>query len=436
MTRPHVAVVGILRAAASRACHPAAARSARCRLPCHVSASSSLSRSQQRSSHHQHHSQPPPDFRIASVRLHHLSILDAPPSLSSAATEGSSADSLQLSAAEAPRVISPVVLEDATARAAWLSSIDHTETFLISKKLVPRLYELLQPAQPQQRALDPSSSSSPAGAEQQLLSASTSSSSSASVGAIVPASPTSNGLQVLHRRLDEVAAVQLQQAFSQHGARQRQQRASSTAPPRPSIPPLTEAQRRLFELAAAGEVETLRTLLPDDALMTADRQHPSHGGTLLHLAALHGRLPVMAFLLSPPLSSNPSARASNLSTPLHWAAGAGNTAAVRLLLLHGADASAVSSTWSSSSGGKGSGQTALHWAAESGMDEVVQLLTDWQPQLLVAEDERGRRPRDVAEAEAQRDVVKLLRSREEDQYVAVRLELVFSGAQIKSRDAR
>jgi ankyrin repeat protein len=95
------------------------------------------------------------------------------------------------------------------------------------------------------------------------------------------------------------------------------------------------------------------------------------------------------------------ARADNQSTPLHWyvdgpcllahlprattsnvclswasrrAAGAGNTAAVSLLLALGADPFVQSCTWGSNVFGKSSGQTPGHWASESGEVEALRLL--------------------------------------------------------------
>merc|ERR1719203_1709514 len=90
------------------------------------------------------------------------------------------------------------------------------------------------------------------------------------------------------------------------------------------------------------------------------------------------------------------ARAGNQSTPLHWAAGAGNIGAVKELLRRGADPRLTSSTWKSNVFGKGSGQTAAHWAAESGHLDCVEAILAHSPLIPFTEDERGQLPADLA----------------------------------------
>lgn len=120
------------------------------------------------------------------------------------------------------------------------------------------------------------------------------------------------------------------------------------------------------------------------------------------------------------LGANVDSKATNGSTPLHWAAGAGLLVVVDFLLDTGARVDSISYTWTygalfvpsacqcrrtniycfSLPGsnrrqvfGKGSGQTPLHWAAEGGHAEVVDLLISRSSLSVVASDERGQTPR-------------------------------------------
>merc|ERR1712113_1065022 len=127
--------------------------------------------------------------------------------------------------------------------------------------------------------------------------------------------------------------------------------------------------------------------------------HPVHGGTCLHVAA--GLLapdlaPLLVAVLCELGGANVNARALNSSTPLHWAAGAGNATVVTELLGRGADPSLVSYTWSSNVFGKGSGQTPAHWAAESGHQACIEALLEGSILVPFAEDERGQLPTDLA----------------------------------------
>eukprot|EP00322_Chrysochromulina_rotalis_P026402 CAMPEP_0115856380 /NCGR_PEP_ID=MMETSP0287-20121206/15023_1 /TAXON_ID=412157 /ORGANISM="Chrysochromulina rotalis, Strain UIO044" /LENGTH=164 /DNA_ID=CAMNT_0003310553 /DNA_START=1 /DNA_END=496 /DNA_ORIENTATION=- len=79
------------------------------------------------------------------------------------------------------------------------------------------------------------------------------------------------------------------------------------------------------------------------------------------------------------------AAAANGSTALHWAAGGGQTAVVRLLL---AAARARAPDPRQTVRGNDSGQVPAHWAAASGHTETLELLLADDPHALVLADER------------------------------------------------
>jgi len=88
------------------------------------------------------------------------------------------------------------------------------------------------------------------------------------------------------------------------------------------------------------------------------------------------------------------------SSPLHLAAGQGNTEAMRLLLKHGADYEHQTL----------GGATALHVAASVGQIEALKVLTGGEPVRanLMAEDKAQSTPRDVANRTGHTEAVELL----------------------------
>ena len=218
----------------------------------------------------------------------------------------------------------------------------------------------------------------------------------------------------------------------------------------------------VFTAAESGDLEQLACLLVSHDVPLGSARHTASGGTPLHFLAtssatpLSGPAPTLVALkcqsedapedgaletaaapsaLMEPQSTrlesivcallaggvDINATARNGSTALHWAAGAGNLALVRLLLEHGADPYAQSYTWRCAVErgktrrsahatsciastppcrrevyGRGSGQTPLHWAAESNHADVVDFLAAAAPLLPATVDERGRTPRDLA----------------------------------------
>eukprot|EP00965_Chrysotila_dentata_P234647 6200299-Pleurochrysis_carterae.AAC.4 len=115
------------------------------------------------------------------------------------------------------------------------------------------------------------------------------------------------------------------------------------------------------------------------------------------------------------------ARAINGSTPLHWAAGGGQTAVVRALLAAGASAEARSSTWCASVRGSDSGQTPAHWAAASGHGETLALLLAAAPHALVLNDERQLTPAGVAAREGYEGLQRALDHLRDQKVVCVRV---------------
>jgi ankyrin repeat protein len=91
----------------------------------------------------------------------------------------------------------------------------------------------------------------------------------------------------------------------------------------------------LFSAARDGDTDRLKTLLEGAPEMLTVRQEP-YQWSLLHAAAHQGRLPVVELLLERGLPPDLREQGDN-TTPLHWAAAAGQTQVVRRLIEAGAD---------------------------------------------------------------------------------------------------
>eukprot|EP00929_Paragymnodinium_shiwhaense_P054895 TRINITY_DN27516_c0_g1_i1.p1 TRINITY_DN27516_c0_g1~~TRINITY_DN27516_c0_g1_i1.p1 ORF type:complete len:393 (-),score=59.58 TRINITY_DN27516_c0_g1_i1:206-1324(-) len=169
----------------------------------------------------------------------------------------------------------------------------------------------------------------------------------------------------------------------------------------PQLPPQLQ---RVFAAAATGSRESLRDVLDSLGDLDLDAAHPEHGGSCLHVAASSASDEMAAECVAElcERGADVNARAKNASTPLHWAAGAGNVSTAKELLRFGADASISSYTWRSNVFGKGSGQTPAHWAAESGHEHVIEALLEHDGIGALspfAVDERGVLPVDLARKE-------------------------------------
>ena len=116
-----------------------------------------------------------------------------------------------------------------------------------------------------------------------------------------------------------------------------------------------------------------------------------------------------------------NARASNGSSPLHWAAGSGNALCVETLLELGADPTIRTYTWGRQVFGKGSGQTAAHWAGESGHAEAVDAIVDEHPESLLFTDERENSPADLARLELRASTMSAIDKRLQEDFVCMRV---------------
>lgn len=185
----------------------------------------------------------------------------------------------------------------------------------------------------------------------------------------------------------------------------------------------TPASQRLIQASTNADEPLLRV-----ALEEADPNDESaqHGASPLHLlASTHAdcqdAIICIRILLDKGACINQ--RASNGSTPLHWACGNGNYEIAQELLLQGADPSVMTFTWFRDVFGKHSGQTPLHWASESGYNDCVDLLLDHAPWVVGSVDERGATPSSLALLGLNFDTADNLKRREDETFVLLRAKL-------------
>jgi Ankyrin repeats (3 copies) len=177
-------------------------------------------------------------------------------------------------------------------------------------------------------------------------------------------------------------------------------------------------ERNLIQFVRRQQVNDIRDLLSSQSsTLNINAQIEPHGATALHIAAQAGNVELLALLLDH--GATIDATAENNSTPLMWAAGAGNFNAVKFLISRNADVHAESCTWSRSVFGKGSGQTPLHWASESGHLDIVQLLTEHDETTTLAQDEQHASPLALALKEIHDDVSGYLKQVADDECVVL-----------------
>eukprot|EP00823_Brevimastigomonas_motovehiculus_P005334 TRINITY_DN391_c0_g3_i1.p1 TRINITY_DN391_c0_g3~~TRINITY_DN391_c0_g3_i1.p1 ORF type:complete len:233 (+),score=51.61 TRINITY_DN391_c0_g3_i1:104-802(+) len=126
----------------------------------------------------------------------------------------------------------------------------------------------------------------------------------------------------------------------------------------------TDQLEDAFSLAAYGEIESLRELLPAQAeeLKKQVNKKDSSGATLLMEAAKQGHMHVTQFLLESQADVNASDQAGHVA--LHFASGGGFAKLTSFLLESKADVNTIDAQ----------GKSALHWACSNNHDEVVNVL--------------------------------------------------------------
>jgi ankyrin repeat protein len=229
---------------------------------------------------------------------------------------------------------------------------------------------------------------------------------------------------------------------------------TSGVAPRVIYPPLSALDEAFLSAASSSDAAAFGRVLataaeyshlplsrrPPNASLNLNAHHPKTGATVLHILAANGALEMLNSLLAwTALYSSRShstslsfagldlnARASNHSTPLHWACGSGHTPIVLALLHAGADASLRCVTWNHTVFGRGSGQTPAHWAAESGHTHCIAALASYAPMVLVMRDERNATPKETAEKAAMKETVKYIAQAEDTEYVCVELGVEWS----------
>jgi uncharacterized protein len=159
------------------------------------------------------------------------------------------------------------------------------------------------------------------------------------------------------------------------------------------------AELDIFAAAAAGHRERIVEILNQEPEQL-DTYAPD-GWTPLHLAAFFGQTSAAETLLERGAEVHARSRNPTANTPLHAAlAGRTETALVRLLLAHRADANARG----------GAGVTPLHLAASRGNRELVEALLEHGATLSARMDD-GTTPTDMAAARGHTAVAEWLRRR-------------------------
>jgi len=208
---------------------------------------------------------------------------------------------------------------------------------------------------------------------------------------------------------------------------------------------LVDASHPLLDAARAHDLDSLKSIIASG--VPVDAKEEKNGGTALHyIASSFGSAAgspccktssrgivessglnessddgkkCITFLVESGADVN--ARASNGSSPLHWAAGSGNALCVETLLELGADPTIRTYTWGRQVFGKGSGQTAAHWAGESGHAEAVDAIVDEHPESLLFTDERENSPVDLARLELKASTMSAIEKRLQEDFVCMRV---------------
>jgi hypothetical protein len=206
-----------------------------------------------------------------------------------------------------------------------------------------------------------------------------------------------------------------------------------------------DASHPLLDAARAHDLNSLKSIIASG--VPVDAKEEKNGGTALHyIVSSFGnaagnpcrKFPPRGIVESSGLNESSddgqkcitflvesgadvNARASNGSSPLHWAAGFGNARCVKTLLELGADPTIRTYTWGRQVFGKGSGQTAAHWAGESGHAEAVDAIVDEHPESLLFTDEREKSPADLARLELKASALTTIEKRLQEDFVCMRV---------------
>ena len=151
----------------------------------------------------------------------------------------------------------------------------------------------------------------------------------------------------------------------------------------------------LFDAAAIGQVERLRTLLDDDA--TLANAEASDGARPLHLACFFGQTEAAKLLLDFGADINIAVATFGGVFPIHSAAASRSTEIVKMLLEAGADPNTKQQ----------GGWTALHAAAKHGDTAMATLLLEHGANPDIKTDD-GAAPRDLISAESSKAIGDLL----------------------------
>lgn len=154
----------------------------------------------------------------------------------------------------------------------------------------------------------------------------------------------------------------------------------------------------VFEAAAVGDAERLRTLLAEDASLA--RAWTEDGFTALHYAAFFGTSEAARALLEHSADADALATHPQLKVrPIHSAAASQQVETVRLLLDHGADVNSRQE----------GGFSALHSAAFHDDGALAELLLERGAERSLATDD-GDTPADTAAKQGHDELAALLRS--------------------------
>ena len=142
----------------------------------------------------------------------------------------------------------------------------------------------------------------------------------------------------------------------------------------------------IFDAAATGQLQRLRTLLDDDA--TLANAEASDGARPLHLACFFGQTESAKLLLDNSADVNVAVAAFGGVFPIHSAAASQSVEIIKMLLEAGADPNTKQQ----------GGWTALHAAAKNGDSAMTRLLLEHNADPNIRTDD-GATPQDLISAD-------------------------------------